>query len=139
MKKIYVDFAAILGLLGFIVFFYHSNAQDLEYYKRKISNLDNLPTETIYNLLVDSSGKLWLGTDKGLFFYDGIKFHSVHNENAYQWDISYLKNPTKNEIYAMNFLNQIFLLQNDSLKLLPIPENVSINFNFIDYEVQDSF
>lgn len=98
-----------------------------------------MPTETIYNLLVDSSGKLWLGTDKGLFFYDGIKFHSVHNENAYQWDISYLKNPTKNEIYAMNFLNQIFLLQNDSLKLLPIPENVSINFNFIDYEVQDSF
>ena len=49
-----------------------SNAQKIHYENFKIK--DGLPSNTIYDLLEDRNGVLWIATDKGVSVYDGVVF-----------------------------------------------------------------
>ena len=106
-----------------------------------------LSSNTIYSILQDNTGNVWVGTSKGLNMLDGNKFVSIpivlSNNNA-----SYLKNsnnditPTENAVWSMmqdksgtiwfgtddavycydgkafsRFLDNQFLINNDSLQL----------------------
>jgi ligand-binding sensor domain-containing protein len=49
---------------------YPSDLGDWTYFKKS----DGLPSNTIYSLYEDKSGKIWIGTDAGLSVYDGSDF-----------------------------------------------------------------
>ncbi|MCW9000420.1 MAG: SMP-30/gluconolactonase/LRE family protein, partial [Kangiellaceae bacterium] len=44
---------------------------------RQLSTDHNLPQETILALIKDSKGKIWVGTQNGLAWFDGYQFHSI--------------------------------------------------------------
>ena len=39
------------------------------------SGKDGIPSNSIYSILQDHLGLIWIGTDNGLLKYDGYKFH----------------------------------------------------------------
>ena len=50
------------------------------------SKIENSPDQSINTILQDSLGFMWLGTNNGLFRYDGYKFNSlrrsIENKNS---------------------------------------------------------
>lgn len=61
-----------------------SNAQTTIYNFERLSIEDGLPSNTIYDVIQDKQGFLWIGTDKGLARYDGsrIKVFVHDTDNA---------------------------------------------------------
>ena len=57
-----------------------SNAQKIHYENFKIK--DGLPSNTIYDLLEDRNGVLWIATDKGVSVYDGVVFKNYTTDNG---------------------------------------------------------
>ena len=45
------------------------------------NNLNSLPAATILSLAVDTNDRLWIGTTKGLCFWDGAKFVRINSGN----------------------------------------------------------
>lgn len=104
-------------------------------FTRKISYLDGLPTDVIYDVFVDKSGLLYLGTDKGLITYDGVHFNRVAISDALGNAISSIQQDELGVIWCKNFANQLFYLSDNQLKE---EKNVqallrSTNANLVDF------
>lgn len=56
------------------------NAQEPVIYP--ITENQGLPSMLVYDLFVDTKGKLWLGTEEGIYWYDGYQFHGFTLPNA---------------------------------------------------------
>ncbi|CAM3983899.1 histidine kinase [Flavobacterium antarcticum] len=84
---------------------------------RKISFLDGLPTDVVYDLFVDRNGLLYLGTDKGLVTYNGVHFEQMEIEESLGNSISGVQQDFSGKIWCKNFANQLFYV-NDG-KLIP--------------------
>jgi hypothetical protein len=97
----------------FTILSWLSNAQNLSY--RTIDKARGLPTNTIYDLLQDHQGFIWLGTDKGLFRYDGITFKPYVSTGQNDKSISNLMEDVSGRIWGQNFSGQYFHNQGDSL------------------------
>ena len=82
---------------------------------RKISFLEGLPSDVVYDLFVDKKGLLYLGTDKGLVTYNGVHFEEIGIEESLGNSISSLHQDEKGQIWCKNFANQIFYVSNDRL------------------------
>lgn len=91
-----------------------------EPFSRKISYLENLPTQTIFDIFEDRKGYIYLGTDKGLYKYNGIKFTHIYASNSLSNSVSSISQDSNGNIYCKNFSNQIFILNDDSLKTIPV-------------------
>jgi len=83
----------------------------------KISSEEGLPNQTIYSITQDKKGFIWLGTDAGIFKYDGIRYSQFKNSKQKSLSLTGLVQNTNGDIYGFNFNGQIFYLQNDSLQL----------------------
>ncbi len=77
-----------------------------------------LPTNEIYNIVQDKKGFIWLGCDAGLFKFDGTRYTAYKCETQNSKSISNLTLSISGKIYCINFQNQIFYLENDTLKEL---------------------
>jgi sensor histidine kinase YesM len=65
MRQFFIFIFAILAYIN-------AYAQDPVY--RTINNVSGLPSNTVYNILQDKKGFIWMGHDKGLCLYDGKSF-----------------------------------------------------------------
>lgn len=84
----------------------------------QISSEEGLPNQTIYSILQDKKGFIWLGTDAGLFKYDGIRFYQYKSSRQKSRPLTGLVQSKNGDIYGFNFSGQIFYVKNDSLQLL---------------------
>lgn len=94
-----------------------------------------IPTKTIYDIFTDNKGQIWLGTNKGLYRFNGKDATEIPFKTTRQKDITYLKEDDKGRIWGMNFANQIFYIENDSLHLFHVPTQLIgslINFEVLD-------
>lgn len=89
-------------------------AQDT--YVRPITFRDGLTTQSIYNLYVNHLGLLYLGTDKGLMAYDGIKFQEFQYQDCLSISANNIEQDYRGIIWCKNFSNEIFYLNNNLLK-----------------------
>lgn len=76
---------------------------------------DGLPNQTIYSIIQDKKGFIWLGTDAGLYKYDGIRFKEYKNPHQKSRSVTGLTVAKNNRLYMYNFSGQIFFIENDSL------------------------
>ncbi len=99
-------------LLVFLVAYNGVHAQDPMF--NNISKLNGLPSNTVYHIVQDQQGFIWVGQDKGLSRYDGKQFK--HYSNAYQQGKS-LSNLLEigNTIWCQDFSGNFFYVLNDSL------------------------
>ena len=84
----------------------------------QITSEEGLPSQTIYSAVQDKKGFIWIGTDAGLYRYDGIRYYEYKHPLQKSRSLTGLEKAMDGKIYMYNFNGQIFFIENDSLKLL---------------------
>ncbi|UTW62319.1 histidine kinase [bacterium SCSIO 12741] len=51
--------------------------ESVTYFYRQFTLADGLPTNKVYSFAQDKDGFFWAGTDKGLSWFDGVRFHPL--------------------------------------------------------------
>ncbi len=98
----------------------------------QITSEEGLPSQTIYSVIQDNKGFIWLGTDAGLFRYDGIRYFEYKHPLQKSRSLTGLEKAIDGKIYMYNFNGQIFYIENDSLKLLNAWDKGSVSNICID-------
>ena len=104
------------SILYFVLFFVLS-VKAQEPFIRKISFLEGLPSDVIYDMYVSKKGLLYLGTDKGLVSYDGVHFTLYPFDENLSNSVNSIQEDENGVIYCKNFSNQIYFLSNERLNL----------------------
>lgn len=105
-------FLTFLYILIFSIFSNCSVAQNAIY--RVINNLNGLPSNTVYSILQDKNGFLWIAHDKGLSRYDGKSF--VHYQSiAKQGRSLFNLMEYQDRIYCQDFAGNFYYTQQDKL------------------------
>jgi sensor histidine kinase YesM len=81
---------------------------------RNLTNQNGLPSNTVYNILQDSKGFIWLGHDKGLSRYDGNTFTHFTAPAQQGKSVSNLVE-FNNAIWCQDFSGNFYYTQNDQL------------------------
>ncbi len=81
---------------------------------RNLTNQNGLPSNTVYNILQDSKGFIWLGHDKGLSRYDGNTFTHFTAQAQQGKSISNLLE-INNSIWCQDFSGNFYFTKNESL------------------------
>jgi ligand-binding sensor domain-containing protein len=97
-----------------------------------------LPTKTIYDLITDNFGQIWLGTDKGLFRFNGKKSTLIPFRKASQTEITNLKIDKKGKIWGMNFSKELFFLENDTLQLFELTNKNDLIGPLWNFDISDN-
>lgn len=80
-----------------------------------INNLNGLPSNSVYNILQDKQGFIWLGHDKGLSRYDGKTFKQYQANTQQGRSLSNLMEAGGN-IWCQDFAGNFYYTQGDSLQ-----------------------
>lgn len=104
-----------LCLLFMCLWAYDGLAQALSF--QAIDKTRGLPSNTIYDLLQDQRGFIWLATDKGLYRYDGVHFRPYNNARQVDKGLSNLMIDRQGRVWCQNFTGQFFFVSADSLHL----------------------
>jgi len=107
-------------------------------YLRAVNYPYQIPSKTIYDIFVDSKKQIWLGTENGLFRFNGKQGKTIPYQDTKQYDITYLREDTTHKIWGMNFANQIFYLEKDSLRLFRLPKELSLEGSLLKFSLADS-
>lgn len=89
-------------------------AQHPYYYT--INDDNGLPSNEVYDLAQDSFGFMWVGTNAGLYRYDGTDFTAYNNTAHRGKAISHLRIDGTGKLWCQNFTGQIFSVSADTLK-----------------------
>lgn len=81
-----------------------------------------LPSNVVYDIMEDSKGYIWIGTDKGLIRYSGQEIKTYTSPSQKSLALTGLHEDKLGRIWGVNFSRQIFYVENDSLKELEVPE-----------------
>ena len=99
--------------------FLYTPTKAQEPFFRKISFLEGMPSDVIYDMYVSKQGLLYLGTDKGLVSYDGVHFILYPFDENLSNSVNAIQEDENGTIYCKNFSNQIYYLSNERLNLDP--------------------
>jgi sensor histidine kinase YesM len=81
---------------------------------RIITNQNGLPSNTVYSILQDTKGYIWLGHDKGLSRYDGASFKDYAATEQQGKSVSNLMQLGDN-IWCQDFSGNFYYTKNDEL------------------------
>lgn len=108
----------LIAVISLFLVFSLSNhplfGQDFSY--RLLDKAHGMPTNTVYDLMQDQRGFIWLGTDKGLYRYDGNEFKLFSSKKQDGKSLSNLMEDSNGKIWCQNFSGQFFYTEADSLQ-----------------------
>lgn len=120
------------------VFLYCYPALSQQPYVKIIGVPEGVPSINIYDLYVAKNGLLYLGTDKGLFSFDGVNFKKIEFTESLAVGVNGIIEDDKGRIWCKNFSSQIFYTQDNQLILEPnsskLMNQSDINLN--DFQIQ---
>jgi len=99
-----------------------------------ISDVDGLPSMQIYDLFLDSKGKLWLGTEEGVFSYDGFEFTPYSLSKARSTAVTNICEVDSGRLLFHNFSGQTFLLRNDTVSLFGLKTMDGVLYDIQEYD-----
>ena len=103
----------------------------------QLNDEDGLPSMTVYQLLQDTFGFLWFGTEAGLARYDGIEMLSLQTPAAKGAAVSGLQLDSRGNVWFNNFAGQIYKIENGKaveFNGFESQENLSFNSFLVDKE-----
>ncbi len=83
-----------------------------------ITQQQGLPSNTVYNIFLDSKGFLWVATENGLARFNGLHFKTYTNNMVRSNAVSGLFEDKAGRIWLHNFFGEILYVENDTLKKL---------------------
>lgn len=86
-------------------------------YFYSINDDNGLPSNEVFYLFQDSASFVWIGTNEGLYRYDGTDFIGFSCEQQSGKAISHLQTDRQGKLWCQNFNGQIFSIGPDSLVL----------------------
>lgn len=101
---------------GLLLFRLEGRAQNPVFYA--LNTASQLPTNEIYSLQQDDFGFVWMGTDKGLYRYDGFEFQKFTSPLQNSKSISFLHLDQQGNVWCKNFLGQVYCAKGDSINLV---------------------
>jgi ligand-binding sensor domain-containing protein len=107
-------------------------------YVRPINYPYQIGSKTIYDVFADSKGQIWLGTEKGLFRFNGKYARPIVYAQTKQNDITHLTEDKEGKIWGMNFANEVFFLQKDTLRKFHFPNDFVPNGNLIKFVLSEN-
>lgn len=93
-----------------------SQAQYPNYNHYNIEHL--LPTNEIYCVFQDHKGYIWIGTDLGVFKFNGKKFIKYSSPHLKSNSATGLCESTDGKIFGYNFSSQLFYIENEKMKVV---------------------
>lgn len=113
-----------------IIFFITVKSRSQDVFKHNINTNHGLPSNTIYDLLQDSDGFIWIATREGVVRYDGTYFKEYKSDNSSSAIGSHLKMDKQNRIWYETFDGNLRYIDADSVK--SINQKTPIGFmNFV--------
>lgn len=80
--------------------------------------VNGLPSQEVYDLLIDKKGFLWIAHDLGLSKYDGLSFTNFSTPNQTSLSVTDLIEDRYGRIWCHNFNGQILYVENEQLHVL---------------------
>ncbi|MCH8534904.1 MAG: hypothetical protein LAT51_07545, partial [Flavobacteriaceae bacterium] len=113
----------------------YSFIQNEETFVRHIALTEGFGSHTIYDLYVDHTGLLFLGTDKGLVSYNGVLSKNYSFQDNLALSINKIQQDHSHTLWCKNFSDQIFYLENDTLRPYQPAQNLlkNQNENLVDF------
>jgi ligand-binding sensor domain-containing protein len=106
-------------------------------YLRGYGFADGLQSLQLYDLLHGKSGHLYVGSNIGLLKYNGIQFEKIPFEK-HAASISYLKEDVQGRLWAKDFTNRLFFLEQDTLRELKEIRLLLEDETLVDYALDGS-
>lgn len=107
-------------VLNFILLLYfHSTllAQYPAYFSNSVEN--GAPSNEVYWLQQDNEGYIWIGSDAGLYRYNGIRYdHFSSPKLTARSATGIIQSKQTGRIYAFNFNRQLFYVEQNELKVI---------------------
>ncbi len=103
-------------------------------FMRQIGEKEGLPSQIIYEIKQDQKGFLWLGTDVGIFRYDGYEFKNYVVPQSQGVAFSDFKEDKKGRIFFTNFSGQLFYLYQEQITSIALPRGCR-DFGILDYDI----
>jgi hypothetical protein len=128
------------GLLFCMIILIFSNRTTAQFpFIQKFNYPDQLPTQVIYNMLSDKKGYIWIGTDKGLYRFNGRSFTKIPFSKTSVKSVSYLQQDAEGTIWCVNFYKEIFYVKNDTLRQFKITKpDILASSTLLSVSVTDS-
>lgn len=76
---------------------------------------NGLPTDEVYCVAQDEKGFIWLGTDAGLFRFNGVYYQRFSCATQQSSSITGVVFDKEGTLYCYNFSNQIFAVKRDTM------------------------
>jgi ligand-binding sensor domain-containing protein len=112
------------------------NAQEPSY---SIIGENELAGLDIYTLAQDKNNFIWLGTENGLYRYDGYEFKKYNNDNLKAKSIFGFTHDNFGELYCLNLSGQILKIKNDSIEIVyQIPDSLLASFYEIGFDPENN-
>jgi len=87
-----------------------------------------IPSNTIYNILCDKDGNLWLATNKGLAKYDGNSFKIFNLQNGFADNeiVNLFYQPKLNMLWALTYNSQLVRINTLNNKFINTKPNLEV-------------
>ena len=96
-------------------------------YAWRLTDEMGLPSNEVYDVMQDSKGYIWIGTDRGLARYDGNEIKTYKHPDSKGLGVTYLQEDDLGRIWHMNFRNQLFYIENDSIHRFEALDTIEIS------------
>jgi ligand-binding sensor domain-containing protein/signal transduction histidine kinase len=107
--------ALLTGLFTFLFVL-----SDLAQYPSYVSyNIENgAPSNEIYCLLQDKDGYIWIGSDAGVYRFNGVTYEHFSSQDLLARSATGLIQTSSGRIYGYNFKGQIFYIEKEQLHVI---------------------
>ncbi len=105
---------AVVFTLIFLFALSKIHSQDV--YKQNINTVHGLPSNTVYDILQDKDGFIWIATSEGVVRYDGTFFKEFKSKNLNSIVGSNLKIDRYKRIWYETFDGYLLYIEKDSVK-----------------------
>lgn len=110
-----------------------------EIFFREVNSERGMPTDCIYDLAIDHDGLFYLGTDQGVYSFNGIHVEQIPITGAISNSISSIAFTKNGTLWCRNFSDQIFFLKNGSLHLFSLISQLQKGEALVDLRTINNF
>lgn len=126
-SHLFMQIAHVCNFVKIILFILIAVANAVAQNQPLVQNFNysnGLKATSVYDLLFVKSGLLYLGTNNGLYTYNGLVFKKIPFEQALGNAISYLQEDSSGVVWGANFSGEVFYKHGNVLKKLQLDSSI---------------